>query len=267
MKNRELIDLAIKLYQETGNGNKVAKKIGVAPTTLYKWLHASGIHVPGRFSQEAQNKKKLLKGELATRCASDYASDMKMSVIQKKYKCSAWAIRTAAKDAGVEMRNRGGRYRKFSDKDRQEAKRLYEKEKWSQEAIAAKFGSTQITVSRMLKEVGCKTRGRAARGKEHGGWKGGRVKVGDGYIGVMVDRNDPWRCMADSMGYVLEHRLVMAKAMGRPLLKHETVHHIDGDKHNNKISNLQLRFGRHGKGIKLKCRQCGSCDIIEDSLG
>lgn len=41
-------------------------------------------------------------------------------------------------------------------------------------------------------------------------------------------------------GWKLEHRLVMEKHLGRKLEKWEEVHHIDGDKHNNKLSNLFL---------------------------
>ena len=41
-------------------------------------------------------------------------------------------------------------------------------------------------------------------------------------------------------GYVYEHRYVMECEIGRALLPNEVVHHIDGDKLNNEIDNLQL---------------------------
>lgn len=40
--------------------------------------------------------------------------------------------------------------------------------------------------------------------------------------------------------YVKMHRLVMERALGRALLPHEDVHHLDGDKQNNSLENLQL---------------------------
>lgn len=67
--------------------------------------------------------------------------------------------------------------------------------------------------------------------------------------------------MALNTGHVLEHRLVMARKLGRPLLRTETVHHIDGDRMNNAPENLQLRQGKHGKHVVMCCLDCGSHNI------
>lgn len=91
-------------------------------------------------------------------------------------------------------------------------------------------------------------------------WKGGR-NSSHGYLYVWVAPDDPLFGMAHKSGYAPEHRIVMARRLGRPLLPTETVHHIDGDMTNNSPSNLQLRQGRHGKHVVMCCLSCGSFNI------
>jgi transposase-like protein len=93
-------------------------------------------------------------------------------------------------------------------------------------------------------------------------WRGGRVVASGGYTAVTADPDDPIESsMANVTGYVLEHRLVMARSLGRPLTRHETVHHINGDKQDNRLENLQLRKGNHGVGVRFACLDCGSHNV------
>lgn len=82
----------------------------------------------------------------------------------------------------------------------------------------------------------------AQPGAKHRDWKGGRFADKTGYILV----RQPDHPFANSGGYVREHRLVMEQHLGRNLSPDEVVHHVNGDRADNRIENLELYASNGG---------------------
>lgn len=122
----------------------------------------------------------------------------------------------------------------------------------SQDEIAAKYGTSQKVVWRAMRKMGVPTRIAAKRnqtGPLNNTWRGGRVlrakakrqrgersAFGNGYYYVLM----PDHPNANRSGYVAEHIAVMTAHIGRSLRKGEMVHHINLNKHDNRLDNLAL---------------------------
>ncbi len=87
---------------------------------------------------------------------------------------------------------------------------------------------------------------------------GHRYAAGHGYWRIKVPKGTPG---ADGNGRMLEHRYVMQESLGRPLTQKEVVHHLNGDRGDNRLENLALAKVYHGKGQRFRCRACGSHDV------
>jgi hypothetical protein len=70
-----------------------------------------------------------------------------------------------------------------------------------------------------------------------------RKVAGDGYIHHgyrVVPVPDRLRHLSDGKPSMAEHRLAMARYLGRPLRRDENVHHINGVRTDNRLENLEL---------------------------
>jgi len=98
---------------------------------------------------------------------------------------------------------------------------------------------SKIAASHRGMKASLETRAKMSRARmeaKNPSWKGGRRIGNTGYL--LVLRHDHPFC--DRSGYILEHRLVMEAHLGRTLLPTEIVHHINGNREDNRIENLML---------------------------
>jgi len=116
-----------------------------------------------------------------------------------------------------------------------------------------KAGHNSITGRKHSPESLEKMRKASKKGEKNYFWNGGKYRMKSGYICIWI----PEHPFANNDGYVLEHRLVMEKHIGRYLTKEEVIHHINGKKDDNRIDNLELcanqkeHLKRHiKKGVK-----------------
>lgn len=84
-------------------------------------------------------------------------------------------------------------------------------------------------------------------GRERGlaNWKGGTTPTKGGYVRYTDNETQP------ELAGKFVHRVVMEKMLGRPLLDHETVHHKNGVRNDNREENLELMSSSHPKGQRV----------------
>jgi HNH endonuclease len=93
--------------------------------------------------------------------------------------------------------------------------------------------------------------GHANRRERNWSWKGGRIVTNQGYVFI----HSPTHPHRTKRGYVLEHRLVMEKQLGRYLQTDEQVHHKNGIRDDNRIKNLEVVVYTKHFG-EVQCPHC-----------
>lgn len=91
---------------------------------------------------------------------------------------------------------------------------------------------------------------------------GTRRLLNTGYTAIYVGRDHP---MANQGGWTLEHRYVVSEQIGRPLLRHERVHHKNGNRGDNRPENLELWKikGKDPAGVRASDYHCPGCRCDE----
>ena len=82
-----------------------------------------------------------------------------------------------------------------------------------------------------------------------------RIVTGEGWIShgywcVPVAAGERWLVGGETQ--IGEHRLVMARQLGRPLEEDEVIHHLNGDRTDNRLSNLELWSISHPMGQRVQ---------------
>lgn len=95
--------------------------------------------------------------------------------------------------------------------------------------------------------------------ENHPRWAGGR-SIQKGYVYLSGFRGHP---SANSSGNVREHTLVMESILGRSLLPHESVHHKNGNRSDNRPSNLELWSKSQPAGQRVEDKLEWALSIIE----
>ena len=190
----------------------------------------------------------------ARKAAERFDSGERMRGIAAELGCNEDTLRKAMRRIGYDRSGRTTPPRTMTPDVIQRLLELYD-DGVTHVRISQELGISRYSIHYTLKRLG--------RGRRYKTWDNH-----DGYRQMTIPVSHPLRAAFEAtLGksknlYISVHRFVMAEHLGRALMPWETVHHIDGDRKNNAIENLQLRQGRHGKGSTFSCMECGSHNII-----
>lgn len=248
----------IEHYKKSNSSNKTAKHFGIDQKTVLRVLTIHGVERNGD-----RNRKLAITKFIGqeTELYALYQQGWTMKQLTDKFGGSTDSIKTAFKRIGGQLREPIAKPETVIDVSMIQEMRLAGK---SLAQISIAINRSESFVAKVVRRLGLPAKKFSKQ--SHPMWKGGRY-VDKGYVRVRVEPSSPLYVMTDTSGYAAEHRIVMAEAIGRALTSHETVHHINGDTTDNRIENLQLRFGRHGKGVVMCCKDCGSQKIGYAPIG
>jgi transposase-like protein len=252
--NPELQDEVVRLYQSGDSVTNIAGRLGCRTDVVTRFLSDAGVprrpfgHAACAFTESQ-----------AEQVAAEYRAGATQSELASRYGVAKPTIRSWLLRLDVSLRP-PTTPRFWTPERTGEAIERYRRGEGATE-IAAVMGVSQAGLTYTLAKAGVSRRKPTRRREQSPAWRGGRTRHGP-YVAVWPSESDLRLVQPMATGYALEHRLVMARHLGRALLPGETVHHKNGVCDDNRIENLQLRQpGRHGHGVVVACLDCGSRNV------
>jgi len=181
-------------------------------------------------------------------------TDRNLQQVADLFGCSMSTFRRALRLYDLKGKKRESENKFLRDKDW--LRDVYIIKQKSIRQIAQEINSTIGAVHSAIRHLGIKTRKarEALRlkypsgrfGDKAANWKGGKIFAGRAKR--YIYQHQPDHPHANTEGYVMEHRLVVEKQLGRYLDPKEIVHHKDGNTHNNNSRNLEVcKQGEHSR--------------------
>jgi DNA-binding CsgD family transcriptional regulator len=242
-----------RLWREGLSIPKIARTVKTRNDTVSQVLRDLGIEA--RFG--GQNRR--FKDAQVEVLAAEYEAGSSLNELAARHGGSITTVRNTLRRHGVQIRNKGNHAEYWPPERVGWLRAQYEADR-STADIARELGLAPRTIRFKLRELGIMPLVRGPKGPAHHSWTGGRRVRESGYVEVKLPDDDPMVSMRTASGYILEHRLVMARILGRPLLPDETPHHKNLIRSDNTPGNLELWVTSQPSGARV-------ADLLEWSLG
>ena len=198
--------------------------------------------------------QRVVSKTIRKKLVAAYHGGGRVAEIGKPYGYDYKTTRRVLVDAGVAIRVAGGR--KLPPPAPIQELLAWHKAGESCRQIALRLGTYPNKVADALRDAGHEVRDdRTRRGSANPLSLAKRKPSKEGYVSVILDPADYHLCgtrNGRSGRSMLEHRLIMARSLGRPLLRSETVHHKNGHKSDNRLR----------KGHEINCpRKCCNLEL------